>query len=44
MPVYVGQAAIDAVVAEGELLVVDSQQVQNRGIEIINMDRIFQNV
>ena len=35
MPVNVGQAAVDAVVAERELGVVDPHQVQDRGVEVV---------
>ncbi len=35
MAVYVGQAAVDAVVAEGEAFVVDAQQVQQRGVDVV---------
>ena len=33
--VHVGQPAVDAVVAEGQLLVVDAQQVQDRGVQVV---------
>ena len=40
MPVDVGQAAVDAVVAEGEPLVVDAEQVQDRGVEVVAVGRL----
>src|SRR5438034_7667125 len=36
MPVHVRKAAIDAVVIEGQFLMIDSEQVQNRGVKVIN--------
>src|SRR5437867_2623393 len=33
--VHVGEAAVNAVVAEGQLLVVDAQQVENRGMKVV---------
>ena len=35
MAVDVGQAAVDAVVAEGELGVIDAQQVKDGGVEVV---------
>ena len=35
MPVHVGQAAVDAVVAEGQPGVVDAEQVQDGGVEVV---------
>ena len=37
----VGQAALDAVVVEGELLVVDAEQVQDGGVKVVPRDRAF---
>ena len=31
----VGQSAVDAVVADGELFVVDAEQVQHRGVDVV---------
>ena len=36
IPMYVGQAAFDAVVVEAEPLVVKADEMQDRGVEIIN--------
>ena len=36
---HVGQAAVDAVVAEGQLGVVDAQQVQDRGVQVVAAGR-----
>ena len=35
MPVHVGQAALDAVVVEGQPLVVDAEQVQRGGVQVV---------
>ena len=40
MAVDIGQAAIDAVVSHRELFVVDSQQVQDRGVDVVDVSRI----
>jgi hypothetical protein len=39
--VDVGEAAVDAVVVEGELFVVDAEEVQNGGVEVVDGDGIF---
>ena len=36
MPVHIRQAAVDAVVAEGEFGVVDAQLVQDGGVDVVN--------
>ena len=41
MTVYVSQAARDSVMFPRQILVIDSQQVQDRGIEIVNHQRIL---
>jgi hypothetical protein len=41
--VDVGQTIVAAGVAEGELLVVESQEVQDRGVEVVNVDSILAN-
>src|SRR5207237_1681821 len=38
LAVDVGEAAVDAVVADGELGVVNSEQVQDRGVEVVAVD------
>ena len=40
MPMHVGQTALDSVVIEGELLVIQAQQVQNRGVEVVDRGRV----
>lgn len=40
MPVNVRQPALDAVVIERQPLVVDAEQVQNRGVEIVVRHRV----
>ena len=37
MPMHVGEAALDAVVVEGEALVVQSKEVQRGGVEIVGV-------
>ena len=39
--VYVGQPAADAVVIEGQLFVIESEQMQRCGVEVIDGDRVF---
>ena len=39
--VNVGQPAVDAVVAKGQPLMVDAQQVQNRGVQIVAVGAAF---
>lgn len=41
-PVHVGEAAGDAIVIEGEPLVVQAEEVQGGGVEIVNGDGILQ--
>ena len=41
MSVDVGQAEVSAGVVEGELFVVQAQQVQNGGLQVVNVDGIF---
>ena len=37
MPVYVGEAAIDTVMAHGKAFVLDAQQVQHGGVDIVDL-------
>ena len=37
---HVGQSTLDAVVIEGELLAIQAQQVQDRGVEVVDRDRV----
>ena len=39
--VYVGQAEVAAGVAVGEPLVVEAQQVQHRGVQVVNVNGVF---
>src|SRR5262245_41836041 len=41
MPVHIRQPAVDAVVAHGEFGMVNSEQMQNRGVDVINFGRMF---
>ena len=38
---HIGQAEIAAGVAVGELLVIEAQQVQDRGVQVVDVDRVF---
>ena len=38
---HIGQAAANAVVVEGQAFVVDAQQMQHRGMEIVPMDGLI---
>jgi hypothetical protein len=44
LPEYVGQAVIAAGMAVGQALVVETHQMQDRGVKIVNVDRIFSDV
>jgi len=41
VPMHIGQPAVDAVVADGELGVVDSQEVQDGGVDIVDLGRVL---
>ena len=41
---HVGQAEVAAGVAIGELLVVEAQEVQDRRVQVVNVDAIFDGV
>ena len=41
LAVDVGQPAVDAVVAERQPLVVDAEQVQDRGVEVVAVGRVL---
>src|SRR5437588_12879047 len=41
VPVDVGEAAVYAVVAEGQLFVVDAEQVENGGVEVVAVGRRY---
>ena len=38
---HVGQAEVAAGVAVGQLLVVEAQQVQDRRVQVVDVDRFF---
>ncbi len=38
---HVGEAEVAALEAEGELLVVEAEQVQDRGVEVVDVDAVF---
>ena len=37
MPMHVGQPAVDAVVADGEFRVVDSQEVKDGRVDVVDL-------
>ena len=39
--VHIGQSTVNSVVAHGELLVVDAQLVQDRGVEVVDADGVL---
>lgn len=41
MPVHIGESAINAVVVEAELFMIEAEQVQCRGVEIVAIGRVF---
>ncbi len=41
MAMHVCEAAVDAVVADGELRVVDAQQVQDCGVDVVDLSGVF---
>jgi len=40
VPMHIGQAAVDAVVVEAELFVVQPEPVQRGGVEVVAMRRV----
>ena len=40
MTVHIGQSTVNSVVAHGELLVVDTQLVQDRGVDVVAARRV----
>lgn len=40
VPVYVGEAPVDSVVPEGELRVVDSEQLENGRVNVVHLHRV----
>ena len=44
MPCDVGQAEVAALEAEGELQVVEAEQVQDRGLQVVDVDAVFDGV
>ena len=41
---HVGQAEVAAGVAEGEAFVVEAEQVQDRGLQVVDVDRVLDDV
>ncbi len=41
MAVNIGQSTINTIVPDREPLVVDSQQVQYRGVDVVDLRRVF---
>ena len=41
---HAGEALVEPEVAVGEALVVDAKSPEDGGIEVVHMDRIFQNI
>ncbi len=37
MSVHIGQSTIDAVVADGKPLMIDAQQLQDRGVDVVDL-------
>ena len=42
--VYIGQTKLPALVLECQSLVIDAHQVQDRGVQVVNVDRILGDV
>ena len=40
-PMHIGQASVQAVVSEGQLFVVDSQEIQHGGMDVVNRRRMI---
>ena len=41
---HIGQPEVSALVAVREFFVIDSERVQNRGVQVVNMDWLFDDV
>ena len=41
---HAGQPLVEALVFVGEPFVIDAEQVQHGGVEIVNVDRVFDDV
>jgi len=41
MSMYIGQAAFDAVVVEAQAFVVEAEQVEQRGVEVVDCRHVF---
>ena len=39
--VHIGQPHVAAAETEGQSLVIDAQQVQHRGVQVVNLDTVF---
>ena len=40
-PMHVGEANVATAEAEGELFVIDAQQVEDGGVKIVDFERVF---
>src|SRR5688572_6429117 len=40
MPMHVGEAAIDAVMADAKPRVIDAKQMQDRGVDVVHLGRL----
>ena len=38
--VYVGQPSVDSVVTNGQLAVINAEQMQNRGVDVVDLRRV----
>ena len=41
---HIGEAEVAALIAEGQALVVESEQIQHGGVEVVRVDRVFGDV
>src|SRR5262245_48152898 len=41
LPMHIGQPEVAAAVAEGELLVVEADEVEDGGVEVVDVDAVF---
>ena len=44
LPVHVGQAEVAALVAVGQPLVIEAEQVQDRRLQVVDVDRVLDDV
>ena len=41
MPMHIGQPKVPSLIFESQPLMIDSQQMQNRGVEIMNVNSVL---